>query len=433
MNEWKPDWNKRLAGPPFKERRFKADMMEDVEKRLTVVEMKRTRRGWRRAAVAIIPAMLLLFGVGIWFGNHEVPSNPHPAAPSPGTQGGGAFESSFLLGTGGDFDWWNLAKSEIKQDNDRTIVTLTAALLQRELGIWGGPSPDIWEHPEVKWPLERYDVSSPWVYEVHVKEINAEEAQTVYRLRLLLRDSIPMMYEETIDVTIRNDSHRISLIEQIDIDETGAPLDGIKVGDEQGNTVILKEDTEIGLKMTGTLIQKEGMIRSIHVQYGDTEHTFHDWKNVSNETYYPDVALLPAKNNKEDVLAIILTTGYGTGIRESELKLLTESFREVISADPVLSVKSRLSYKATAEAGKRIFQFMLDGVTRTFEYKEEDAGFWLDQPTLGNIVRYYVEEGTLYASVPIQVSPGEFPVAVRLRYEYDGTAFLVSEAMFAEM
>lgn len=433
MNEWKPDWNKRLAGPPFKERRFKADMMEEVEKRLTVVEMKRTRRGWRRAAVAIIPAILLLFGVGIWFKNHEVPSNPHPAAPSSGTQGGGAFESSFLLGTGGDFDWWNLAKSEIKQDNDRTIVTLAAALLQRELGIWGGPSPNIWEHPEVKWPLERYDVSSPWVYEVYVKEINREEAQTVYRLRLLLRDSIPMMYEETIDVTLRNDSHRISLIEQIDIDETGAPLDGIKVGDEQGNTVILKEDTEIGLKMTGTLIQKEGMIRSIHVQYGDTEHIFHDWKNVSNETYYPDIALLPAKNNKEDVLAIILTTGYGTGIRESELKLLTESFREVISADPVLSVKSRLSYKATAEAGKRIFQIMLDGVTRTFEYKEEDAGFWLDQPTLGNIVRYYVEEGTLYASVPIQVSPGEFPVAVRLRYEYDGTAFLVSEAMFAEM
>ncbi|MBT2762724.1 hypothetical protein [Paenibacillus sp. ISL-20] len=431
MNEWKPDWNKRLAGPPFKERRFKADMMEDVEKRLTVVEMKRTRRGWRRPAVAIIPAILLLLGGGIWFGN-QTPSIPHPVAPGPGTQGGGTF-SSILLGTGGDFDWWKLAKNEIKQANDRTIVTLTEALLLRELGIWGGPTPDIWEHPEVKWPLDRYDVSSPWVYDVYVKEINREEAQTVYRLRLLLRDSIPMTYEETIDVTLRNDTHKISLIEQINIDETGAPLEEFKTGDEQEKPVILNEDAQIGLKMTGTLIQKEGMIRSIHVQYGDTEHTFHDWKNVSNETYYPDVALLPAKNNKEDVLAIILTTGYGTGIRESELKLLTESFREVMSADPVLSVKSRLSYKATAEAAKRIFQFMLDGVTRTFEYKEEDAGLWLDQPALGNIVSYYVEGGTLYASVPIQVSPGEFPVAVRLRYEYDGTAFLVSEVLFEEM
>ena len=92
----------------------------------------------------------------------------------------------------------------------------------------------------MKWPLDRYDVSSPWVYEVHVKEINAEAAQTVYQLRLLLRDSIPMTYEETIDVTIRNDSHRISLIEQIDIDETGAPMNEIKAGDEQGNTVILR-------------------------------------------------------------------------------------------------------------------------------------------------------------------------------------------------
>ncbi|PJN55452.1 hypothetical protein PAEVO_21730 [Paenibacillus sp. GM2FR] len=432
MNEWKPEWNKRLAEPPFKEPRFKADMMDDVEKRLMLVDMKRTRRGWRRAAVAIVPVLLLLLGIGIWFGN-LAPSIPDPAAPSPGTQGGGTFESSFLLGAGGDFDWWNLAKSEVKQDNDRTIVTLAAALLQRELGIWGGPSPDIWEHSEVKWPLDRYDVSSPWVYEVHVKEINAEEAQTVYRLRLLLRDSIPMTYEETIDVTIRNDSHKISLIEQINIDETGAPLEEFKTGDEQGKPVILKEDAQIGLKMTGTLIQKEGMIRSIHVQYGDMEHTFHDWKNVSNESYFPDVALLPARNNKEDVLAIILTTGYGTSVRESVLKLLTVHLREVMSADPVLAVKSRLSYKATAEAGERIFQFTLVGVTRTFEYNEEDAGFWLDQPALGNMVRYYVEGGILYASVPIQVSPGEFPVAVRLRYEYDGTAFLVSEAMFAEM
>ena len=139
------------------------------------------------------------------------------------------------------------------------------------------------------------------------------------------------------------------------------------------------------------------------------------------------------KNNKEEVLAIILTTGYGTSIRESELKLLTENFSQVMSVDPVLAVKSRLSYSATAEAGKRIFQFTLDGVTRTFEYMEEDAGFWLDQPALGNMVRYYVEGGILYASVPIQVSPGEFPVAVRLRYEYDGTAFLVTEAMYGDV
>ena len=67
-----------------------------------------------------------------------------------------------------------------------------------------------------------------------------------------------MTYEETIDVTIRNDSHKISLIEQIDIDETGAPMNEIKAGDEQGNIVMLKEDAESGLKITGTLIQKKG-------------------------------------------------------------------------------------------------------------------------------------------------------------------------------
>jgi len=138
-------------------------------------------------------------------------------------QGGGAFQSSFEPGAGGDYEWWSSAENETKQGNDRTIVTLGIAFMKRELGIWGGPTPDIWEHPEVKTPLERYDVSSPWVYEMYVDQIRTDETQTIYELRLRLRDSIPMVYEEMIDVTIQNDTHRISHIEERNTDDTGTP------------------------------------------------------------------------------------------------------------------------------------------------------------------------------------------------------------------
>ncbi len=225
MNEWRSDWDQKMARPPFKERRFTADMMEDVEKRLENVRKKRNRRGRVRSAIIIVPVMLLVFGAGsIWIGDQTAHS-PKQVTPSPAIQGGGAFQSRFEPGAGGDFDWWSSSDHVTKQGNDRTIVTLGIAFMKRELGVWGGPTPDIWEHPEVKAPLERYDVSSPWVYEMYVDQIRTDEMQTVYQLRLRLRDSIPMVYEEVIDVTIQNETHRISLIEHRNTDETGMPLE----------------------------------------------------------------------------------------------------------------------------------------------------------------------------------------------------------------
>ncbi|RRJ66135.1 hypothetical protein EHV15_26895 [Paenibacillus oralis] len=433
MHEWKPEWEQRLARPPFKQRRFRPDMMERVERRLQSAEKKRSRKAWIQAFTVIVPALLLVLGGGIWFGSRvepvPVPSNN---GPGPVTQGGGTFRSGFEPGQGGDFDWWNSAQNAAKKDSDRTIVTLAKALLQRQLGVWGGPTPDIWENSEVKQALERYDVSSPWVYEVYVDSIRAADAQTVYSLRLGLRDSIPTVYQEMIDVYIRVDTQKISRIEQVSTDETGSPPDEGEADHGEGETVLLKEDSALDLKITGALHKEEGKVRPIRVQYGDADKTFDGWSNVSNESYYPNVAVLQAGNGDEKMLAVILTTGYGTGVHESALKLLRNDLTEVSAADPVLVAESELESSMTAEAGKRTYQFTLGGETRRFDYQEEDAGFWLDQPALGSIVRYSVEGNTLYASVPIQVSPAEFPVSIQLRYKYDGAVFTVAEAAFED-
>ncbi|MEC0329225.1 hypothetical protein P4H42_06250 [Paenibacillus macerans] len=433
MHEWKPEWDQRLARPPFKQRRFGPDMMERVERRLPSALQKRSRKAWIQAVVVIVPALLLVLGGGIWFGSRAEPTAvPSDNGPGPVTQGGGTFRSGFEPGQGGDFDWWNSAENAVKQGSDRTLVTLAKALLQRQLGVWGGPTPDIWENPEVKQALERYDVSSPWVYEVYIDSISAADAHTVYSLRLGLRDSIPTVFQETIDVYIRADTQKISRIELVSTDETGTRDDeGAATGPGEGKNVVLKEDAELGLKITGILHRDKGMIRPIHVRYGAAEKTFDDWSNVSNESYYPQAAMLPAGDG-EQVLAVILTTGYGTGVHESELKLLRSNLTDVSAADPVLVAETELTADMTAEEGKRTYRFTLAGETRTFEYQEEDAGFWLDQPALGNIVRYSVERNTLYASVPIQVSPAEFPVSIRLRYKFDGAVFTVAEASFED-
>lgn len=431
MSDWRHEWDHRLVEPPFKTQRFHANLITNVEQRINMVDRKRSQSCFRRVAIFMIPALLLILCAGIWFGGKEMPLH-NPVNLSPTMQGGGSFDSSFEPGGGGGFEWWSFEREGL-QGNDETIVTLALAFMNRELGIWGGPTPDIWETPEVKEPLERFDVSSPWVYEVYVQEVRTVEEHTVYRLNLQLRDSIPMVYQEMIDVTIRNNTHKISLIELVSMDETGIPLDEFESEAVEGRSVTLKEDPKIDLKITGMLSPNEDMIRSLRVQYKDKERIFQDWGNVNNDSYYPEAGLLTTLDGEEDVLAVIMTTGYGTGVHESELRLLRSDFTEVKAADPVLTAESKLQADVKTEAGKRFLRLTLDDVTRTFEYNENEAGIWQGKPALGSIVNYSVEGNTLYASIPIQVWQGEFPVAVRLRYAYDGTSFIVVDAMFEEI
>lgn len=436
MNEWRPDWNRRLARPPFQQQRFRSDLMERVENKLRVAEKKRDRKVWITAILTVIPILLLAVGGGIWFAQVEPPLPvPVQGVQDAGGEGGETFHSTFKRRAGGDFDWWNSAENAAKQDSDRTIVTFVKALMQRELGIWGGPTPDIWNNPEVKQPLERYDVSSPWVYEVYVdttipvEEKNKEK--TIYRLRLLLRDSVSLTYQEMIDVHVRSDNHKIGHIEQVETDEVGLSLEAY-TRVNQGKEVVLKEEPALDLKITGTLRANATMIYPIRVRYGGAERTFDDWDNVDNESYYPQVSMLHTGDREEEVLAVILTRGYGTGVYESTVKLLRQDLTEVSAADPVRVVSSKLTSTVTAEKGKRTFQYTLGGETRTFEYDEDDAGLWLDQPGLGSIVRYFFEGDTLYASVPVQISPAEFPVTIRLKYKYDGAGFVVEDATFED-
>ena len=59
-----------------------------------------------------------------------------------------------------------------------------------------------------------------------------------------------------------------------------------------------------------------GMIGPITVSVGEKSQTF-DWVNVSNPTYFPELSLSDLNHDQEYEIYIVLTTGYGTGIRES--------------------------------------------------------------------------------------------------------------------
>lgn len=218
MNEWGKDWNQRLAQPPLKQRHFRSDMMDRVENRLQLVEKKRERKVWALPTVLIVSILFVAVSGDLWMNNHTSPATVTVRSDP------GLVPSSYEPGTGGDVYWWDFTESAVKQETDRTIATLAKALLKRELGVWGGSTPDIWENSDVKQPLERYDVSSPWVNKVYIGSIKTVEKQTVYRLSLVLRDSAPTIYQETIDVHVQQGTHKISLIELVNTDDVGVPI-----------------------------------------------------------------------------------------------------------------------------------------------------------------------------------------------------------------
>lgn len=429
MSEWKPEWDSRLRRPPLKRRRFGEAMMRRVESRVLADERNGKngrsveRRALRHAASVAAPLLVCAVLGGIWlYGNPSTPLPP-PRIDEPDRIVPSVPASSFQSGEGGDIDWWrSAAERDTDSEADRTLIVFVNALLERRLGVWGGASPDIWETPEVKQSLERYDVSSPWAYRVYVESVDADAAHSLYRLRILMRDSVPSVFTEKIDVRVRSDTNDIDDVKQVAADEIGSPVE----------PVALAEDPARDTTITGFLFAGEGMYRPIRVRRGATERTFDDWENSVNETYFPQIATVRAGASEEELLAVLLTTGHGTGVYVTQAKILQDDLSEIPVADPVLWTQDRLQSETTAEEGKRAFRIALNGETRSFEYKEDDAGFWFDRAAVGSIVRFAVEEDALYATLAVQVSPGMFPVSVRLRYAFDGTAFTVAEAAFEE-
>ncbi|WP_207161776.1 hypothetical protein [Insulibacter thermoxylanivorax] len=99
-----------------------------------------------------------------------------------------------------------------------------------------------------------------------------------------------------------------------------------------------------------------------------------------------------------------LTTAYGTGIRDSELKVLNADLEELPEQVPRTAVESLVEARLDRHDHSRTYTFVLNGEERSFTYEESDAGMWFDTPVFGNTLRYRAEDGAIYADVSVQVS-----------------------------
>ncbi|WP_281888925.1 hypothetical protein [Paenibacillus sp. YYML68] len=193
------------------------------------------------------------------------------------------------------------------------------------------------------------------------------------------------------------------------------------IAQSQDQSVRVKANTSV----TGDMLQ------GLTVQIGEQERSF-PWSNVSNPTYYPEVRLANVDADAESEVLIILTTAYGTGVRQAELHVLNKDFTELDVDNPTDAVKSHIRTSHAIAGDKHTYSVTVDNHTYTKSYSKAEAGQWFEDVVIGNITTYRVQGQSIVVELSAQVSPGTFMGTVVAEYEVRGDRLAIGRVAFRE-
>ena len=173
-------------------------------------------------------------------------------------------------------------------------------------------------------------------------------------------------------------------------------------GNEQ---LVLLENKEADIKLTGLEQPSSGMIGPLIVHIGETSRSF-NWENVSNETYYPELSLIDLDNDQEEEIIILLTLAYGTGMKESQVHVLRKDYTEIPFPNPLENAQSKIQDSVAQKGEERVYTITVGGKTSSFTFKKLDAVDWFEKAVIGNTLSYRVVDHEIVAELSVQVSPG---------------------------
>ncbi|WP_211269504.1 stalk domain-containing protein [Paenibacillus glacialis] len=156
-----------------------------------------------------------------------------------------------------------------------------------------------------------------------------------------------------------------------------------------------------------------------------------DGYNVTNPTYAPEIMSVDLKGDGNKEIAVILTTGYGTGVYISELHLREgDSGIEIPVEDALIAMKKQFTGTVTSKG----IDMKVNGhhTLLTNDKLNTEREHWFEEPVIGNIIYYNIENNILKASAAVQISPGEFIGELEIIYTYKNGIFQVGEAIFSQ-
>ena len=437
-------WKEKLARPPWSGKRFTREMMASVERRLMTRPKLRSGSRWMWSTAAVAALVVVLFLPGLIapreVGLPQVPTDPVVVAPRHETE---PEELRLQAGDGGDLAAWEALDASAHRPTDQTLIEFTIALIRRELGAMGGPgvpTDRLWEDVERKRVLDRYEVSSPWIQEAHVADVEEDDDGIDYQLLLTLTDSTQTTFQERLRISIGIDTHLIREVEILEDDtvaEAEQPEESVADREREpapkDYTIDpLAEDTEHQVALYPANLPDQATFRGIRVFWGDRSRNFEEWTNSAFDTFSPQLWVTDVTGDGENEIVIELITDHGTGYRRSELHVLDAHLEEIPVADPVHAARTALEYELELNDDGRTYTFRVNGDEQTVAYQDSEAGYWFESPYLGNVVQYRVQDHVVYAEVPVQISPGLFPIDTVIRYDYVDGMLAISDVKLEE-
>lgn len=144
----------------------------------------------------------------------------------------------------------------------------------------------------------------------------------------------------------------------------------------------------------------------------------YDWINVTNPSFYPQIFLVDLNADGEKEIAVVLTTGSGTGIFESEVHVLTHHFAEIPIDDPREFVMKKLKVDVVTDNEIRKYKASYNGRKYSNEFQVNDTSEWFEVPTVKNILRFGIQNDKLIADLPVQIGMGVFLGVATVNYEF---------------
>ncbi|WP_409342702.1 hypothetical protein [Paenibacillus sp. MBLB4367] len=164
--------------------------------------------------------------------------------------------------------------------------------------------------------------------------------------------------------------------------------------------------------------EQGGMYENLILQVnGGSLHT--TWSNEINPSFAPEIYALDLNKDGRDELLILITTGHGTGVRESWAHAIDpEKLAEIAVDNPVEAVRKHIQSKVTTaevsvSVGPGGTPMRIDPETIAAE-----PANWFDKLAFGSIVRFEIRNNELVAEIPAQLSPADFIGEATLTYDY---------------
>lgn len=172
----------------------------------------------------------------------------------------------------------------------------------------------------------------------------------------------------------------------------------------------------------------DGLYRDFKLDFKGETYFRPYWINVTNPAYPPNLFYEELNNDRDKELIVILTTGYGTGIKEEEIYVYryNNGVTEVLVDNPLAIIHKNVKTNLTTEKA----EIILGDKVFTVDTKSIKPSHLFEDIYFGNIIDYEVMNKKLMVSVSGQITPAMFIGDMIISNEYQDEMYQAATIEF---